>query len=81
MSPVVLRSQGYRFAWWSNENREPPHVHVFKGDAAAKWWLDFLEEEYSVGFNPNQRRLTRDILEEHRLELLKEWYVSFPEAP
>jgi hypothetical protein len=76
-----LRVEGYRFAWWSNENREAPHVHVFKGDAAAKWWLNPLAEARSAGYNPNQRRMIRAILQLHRTELLKEWYAHFPEAP
>lgn len=81
MSPVVLRAKGYRFVWWSNETREPPHVHVFKGGAAAKWWLLPLQEAYSAGLNPGQRRAIQAILEEQRFSLLRQWYDSFPKAP
>ena len=49
--PTVLITQGFRFKFYSNENHEPPHVHVIKGTAEAKWWLDpELEEEFSAGF-------------------------------
>lgn len=60
---------------------QPPHIHVFKGDAAAKWWLNTLDEEYSQGFSPAERTAIRDILWRHRSELLQEWYARFPEAP
>ena len=40
--PVVLRYKGYRFFFHSNEGRprEPLHIHVRKGEAAAKFWLE-----------------------------------------
>lgn len=44
--------EGCRLASWSNESREPPHMHVFKGGAASQWWLTPLEEAYSIGLNP-----------------------------
>lgn len=40
--PVVFRYRGYRFFFHSNEGdpREPLHVHVRKGEAVAKFWLE-----------------------------------------
>ena len=40
--PVVLRYRGHRFFFHSNEGdpREPLHIHVRKGDAVAKFWLE-----------------------------------------
>jgi hypothetical protein len=39
--PVVLRIDGFRFFFYSNEGdpREPVHVHVRRGAAVAKIWL------------------------------------------
>jgi hypothetical protein len=39
--PVVLRRDGFRFFFYSNEGNplEPPHVHVRRADAEAKFWL------------------------------------------
>ena len=37
--PVVLILNGFRFFFFSNENNEPPHIHVSKGDGYAKFWL------------------------------------------
>ena len=35
--PTILRLEGYRFFFYSNEGspREPPHVHVERGDGDA----------------------------------------------
>ncbi|MEO5493123.1 MAG: DUF4160 domain-containing protein [Sphingomonas sp.] len=38
--PTVLRLNGYRFYFYSHEPNEPPHVHVDKGGATLKAWLD-----------------------------------------
>ena len=55
--PTVLRVRGYRFKFYSNENDEPAHVHITKGDANAKYWLvPEIEEAYSYGFTVRERR-------------------------
>jgi len=38
--PTVLRIGSYRFHFYGNDRREPPHVHVERGDATAKFWLN-----------------------------------------
>lgn len=30
--PTVLRVDGYRFFFYSNEGNEPPHIHVESGE-------------------------------------------------
>jgi len=39
--PTVFRERGFRFFFYSNEGspREPPHIHVEKDNAEAKFWL------------------------------------------
>jgi hypothetical protein len=37
--PTLLRVEGFRFYYFSEERQEPPHVHVRKGDSVAKLWL------------------------------------------
>lgn len=42
MPKALLDFLGYKFFFWSNENEEPPHVHVCKGDQtsnATKFWI------------------------------------------
>jgi len=40
--PAIFRHKGYRFFFYSNEGepQEPLHVHVRKGKAVAKLWLE-----------------------------------------
>ena len=40
--------EGFKFSFWSNENDEPIHIHVFKGGAAAKFWI---QSEIRLGWN------------------------------
>lgn len=48
--PTVFRERGFRFFFYSNEGspREPMHIHVEKGDAEAKFWL---EPEVQLAYN------------------------------
>jgi hypothetical protein len=41
--PEVFRCEGYVFFFYSNEGREPIHVHVRKAGGWAKFWLEPLE--------------------------------------
>jgi hypothetical protein len=43
--PTVLRVGPYRFAFFSNEGREPPHIHVKAAGDEAKSWLDPVQLE------------------------------------
>jgi hypothetical protein len=80
MSPTVHLEDGFKFQFWSNEPGEPPHVHVKKGGAQAKWWLDPVSEWRNDGFNPSQRRRIRNILIKHRQSMLERWYEWFGKA-
>jgi len=52
--PTIFRHGGYRFFFFSNEGdpREPPHVHVRRGEREAKFWVrpEVVVDE-SFGFN------------------------------
>ena len=75
--PTVLRLEGFRFFFFSNESQEPPHVHVEKGDAAAKVWLQPVEIAYSQGFNPRELRRIREIAFEHQAGFVEAWNEHF----
>ena len=38
--PTVLFLNGFRFFFYSNENDEPAHIHVRKGNGEGKIWLE-----------------------------------------
>ena len=54
--PTILRIDGFRFYFYSHEPNEPPHVHVDKGGASAKVWLEPVALARNIGFKPRDLR-------------------------
>lgn len=52
--PKVLDVEGFRFFFFSDERQEPPHLHVEKGNGAAKLWLQPVRIAYNL--RPHARR-------------------------
>ena len=52
--PTVHRERGFRFYFYSNENDEPPHIHVDKGGASAKVWLQPLSLAWNRGYTAKE---------------------------
>ena len=75
--PTVLRSGPYRVFFYSSDGDEPPHVHVVRDKAEAKFWLDPLRLEYTVAFRTSELRRIRRILVQERQQLLDAWYEFF----
>ena len=38
--PTVLYVKGWRLYFYSNEGREPMHVHAMKAESERKYWLN-----------------------------------------
>ena len=51
---TVLRIGGLRFFFYSNENREPRHIHVRAGEAETKFWRDDAQLVWNRDFNERQ---------------------------
>ncbi len=76
--PKILETGGYQFSFYSNENGEPPHVHINKGNGSAKYWLEpEAAEEYAYGFKLKERRDIKKLVKEHYNFLIKKWYEHF----
>jgi hypothetical protein len=76
--PTILEENGYRFKFFSNENNEPPHIHVTKGDGNAKYWLvPDCVEEYAYGFTIRERRDIKIIVNENAKLFIKKWNEYF----
>lgn len=71
--PTVLRRDGFRFYFYSHEPNEPPHIHVDKGGASAKVWLETVTLAGSIGYPARDFALVR----EHRTDFLEAWHGHF----
>lgn len=61
--PTLYREDGYRFFFFSNENEEPPHVHVEKAEGYAKFWLQHdVELAWSKGFRQKDLKRIAEML-------------------
>ncbi len=53
-------------------------MHVIKGMAEAKWWLNpELEEEFSTGYKVQELRMIRELWKENRDAFLEAWKDHF----
>ena len=75
--PTILRIGPYRFFFFSNEGDEPPHVHVQRDRALAKFWLSPVSLAGAKHFSPVElRRLLRHVRENREL-FLEAWHEHF----
>ncbi len=76
--PTVLKILGFKFFFYSNEGNEPIHVHIIKGDATAKVWLEpEIEFEYSYGFTTKEQKKILSLVEENLETIKSKWYEHF----
>jgi len=75
--PTVLTVEGFRFFFYSNENDEPPHVHVEKAEGTAKIWLSPLKVEYMSGFTPRQQTVVMEHCNKNLELFKKKWDEHF----
>ena len=76
--PTLLLLNGIRFFFYSNENDEPIHVHVTKGDASGKIWLEpSIEVEYLFGFSNSEQKDISEIVQVNSENFKKKWNEYF----
>ncbi len=75
--PTVLIQDGFRLFFYSNENDEPAHVHVEKGGAIGKWWLDPVQTAWVRGFTKAELRKADTIVRLNRARILEAWNEHF----
>lgn len=78
--PVVLRREGFRFLFYSNEGdpREPAHIHVQQGRDEAKFWLTpTVSLAYNDGLNARTLNRVQRMIEEHHDVLEGAWHEYF----
>jgi hypothetical protein len=80
MSPTIHREGPYRFSFFANEGVEPPHIHVTRDRAVAKFWLvPSVSLASAVGFPAAELRRIQTICEQHQQQFLEAWNEFFGE--
>ena len=74
--PTILRQEGYRFFFYSNDHL-PVHIHIEKNNNTAKFVLDPLELIQSRGFNASELREIRKLVEENVILFKNKWNEYF----
>lgn len=75
--PTVLQLGPYRFYFYAGDGNEPPHIHVGRDDAEAKFWLDPVRLERVYVFRRQEINRIRVLVEEHEAKLLEAWREFF----
>jgi hypothetical protein len=75
--PTVLRSGPYRLFFYAGDRVEPPHVHIERDDCEAKFWLDPVRIEWSVGFRAKEIKQLERLVAENQQYLLEQWNEFF----
>jgi len=75
--PTVLRIGPFRFFFYSNENSEPPHIHVKAGDNEVKFWLDPILLASSYGFRGRELNQIERLIRENETLLKEAWDEYF----
>jgi hypothetical protein len=75
--PTLLRLEGYRFFFFSNEAQEPPHIHVAQAERYAKFWLEPVALARNRGFRRSELTWLEGMVQEHRGQFLKVWHGHF----
>jgi hypothetical protein len=69
--PTLLRIGAFRFYFYSHEPNEPPHVHIDRGDATIKIWLDSLDVARNRGFGAHEIKGVVEMVRANRESFLE----------
>jgi hypothetical protein len=75
--PTVLRWNGYRFYFFSNEGFEPRHIHIDKGGNSVKFWLEPISMARNFGFSQSELRTIETKVREEQAKFIEAWNGYF----
>ena len=75
--PTALRTGPYRFFFYAGDRDEPPHVHVERENKRAKFWLNPVRLQRSLGFARTEVQRIQRMVEARREYLLRCWDEYF----
>jgi hypothetical protein len=77
--PTALRTGPYRFFFYAGDRDEPAHVHAERENKRAKFWLDPVRLQRSVGFGRTELQRIQQLVVTHRERFLRDWNEYFNE--
>ena len=75
--PTIARIGPYRIFFFSNEGHEPPHVHIQREDALAKFWLQPVALATATRFRAPELVKLEKMVMEHRKRWIEAWHEYF----
>jgi len=75
--PTILRQDGFRFLFYTNEGNEPPHIHVIGRGGEAKVWLSTIEISEYYGLSPRDKKHVLEIVQKNVklfIDKYEEWH-------
>ena len=78
--PTILRIGPYRFFFYSNEAGEPPHIHVQRDNAIAKFWLNPVRLSTSKHFSAHALTEIGKHITQNEHHILEKWHDYFTDS-
>ena len=75
--PTVLRSGPYSFRFYATDGVEPPHVHVYRDNRRAKFWLNPVKFGGSRRFSDRELNRIEGLIVQNQEDLLGKWDEFF----
>jgi len=75
--PTVKKIGRLRFFFFSNEAKEPAHIHVESGHKYAKFWLEPVQLVKSIGYNAKELSQIRKLIVSNSSEFKRRWNEYF----
>ena len=75
--PTVFRHGPFAFVFFSSDRNEPPHVHVKRDRAIAKYWLEPVSLAKNIDFKKPALKKIAKLVEQNQGLLLEAWHEYF----
>ena len=75
--PTIARVGPYRIFFYSNNGVEPPHVHIQRDRALAKFWLDPVGLAAAENFRAHELRALERVVTDNRDSWIEAWNEYF----
>jgi len=75
--PTILRFGQYRFFFYAGDRDEPPHIHVESGENVAKFWVNPVRLQDSIGFNRKEINHIYQLVQDNAELFMRKWNEYF----